>query len=1434
MKKRSKMKKLFAFFLMFLMLLSTVCIKTQTVEAAAKAKKVSLKSAAGSVSIGKTTKIKVKNAAKGTRIKYKSNKKSVAKVSKKGIVTGVKAGTAKIAVTVKKGSFSKKLTYKVTVKKPALSASRMSVGVGRSVALSVRNAPAKAKYKWSSSNSNIVSVNNGTVTGKRVGSAVVKVKVTVRKKVSYTLSCMVSVTAIPKKTYTVKFYSNGGSSVPSQVVESGQKATKPQNPIKSGYTFVGWYTNSRLTSAYDFNTPVTRNLSLYAKWAVEIPSEFTVKFETNGGNAIADQIVKRGNAVEKPADPVRDGYVFEGWYADEQLNQFYNFNDPVSKNLTLYARWTDMSKHSVTFVLNDGSMGAYEMQVVKHEEAASSPETDPERANYRFTGWYTDENAVEKYDFSSEVKGDLTLYAGWGSPDEDSEGAYNAASNLETVYSVTDLTVMEGEVQATVNVNSSSILVVSFLDKAGFFDDESWELENANVYDRVSIQTPEHCELTNITIPADTDELPEEYLVCAVLYDGDGEAVCEPYLCIDYTREYAQFQEKSVDDAEFAEKEVINFDNDPNNNFGVLAENIIEITSDGTSNLLSVSDPSESEKEEGMTVVETDEDITGDLGDITEEYQRVYTFRNPDQTVENLQPGDKILFSSAESIQQYLIKIETVEKDADGSVLVTEASDTMLTDFYQFLKVDADGSKEAKAGQENTAASRIDLIDIDETFKYSIGNKIEYKPMEDFKISVALNGGGSVRIKMAYDIHLFKENYFECSVVSSAEVKAEIKAELSVSDKKELKTELKAPKIAIPTNIPGLEIYSAITVPVSAEISGGAALTISTKAEQGFTYNTNSGRQNVDKRETTVNLHFTGKAEVSAGPKITLGVGLLNEVLTAEVAAQAGVKVTVSEDTDIGHVTTAESIHACTLCLKGEAKWFAKVTAKLKYKLSDKLSGDAFAAELLNFEGWMNPFGICPGKFHLSLINDQDSLYQGNPHFEFAECTNKKYKTVVEVCDADGNICSGNPIIIRKQNGGQADTGMATHTFYLYNGIYLAGSSIDDRSVNKAFVVNKAAQTVRLKAEASKGIVRGKVCDAETGDPVGGAIIQFIQEDMKIATYSSQEDGSFSTLLPDGSYRIEISKSGYIPITTYDTFENSGTKYMETFRMAPDDQIGRGGFAGQITDAVTGDPVSDVTLQLRSGWNAPEEHEVIQTLTTDSNGEFLYDITELYGTIWGLPSGAYSLTASKEDYATMQFNVMVHPNEVTENQDATISPALAEDEYRIILRWGATPSDLDSHYNAITTDGWWEHVYYSDMDGQTASLDWDARSSYGPETITVTGFDQLKNGFIYSVHDYSNEGYDYCTELSSSGAYVTLLRGNKRLKTYYVPTGRDGTVWNVFSIDKYGTITDLNTFGYAYDDEVGSDYIDATVYGKNMDLFSRRKLVSDIKEKKHK
>jgi len=66
--------------------------------------------------------------------------------------------------------------------------------------------------------------------------------------------------------FTVTFDSNGGSSVPSQTINSGATATRPTNPTRSGYTFVDWYSNSGLTTVYNFSTPITGNITLYAKW----------------------------------------------------------------------------------------------------------------------------------------------------------------------------------------------------------------------------------------------------------------------------------------------------------------------------------------------------------------------------------------------------------------------------------------------------------------------------------------------------------------------------------------------------------------------------------------------------------------------------------------------------------------------------------------------------------------------------------------------------------------------------------------------------------------------------------------------------------------------------------------------------------------------------------------------------------------------------------------------------------------------------------------------------------------------------------------------------------------------------------------------------------------------------------------------------------------
>lgn len=80
--------------------------------------------------------------------------------------------------------------------------------------------------------------------------------------------------------YTVKFDTLGGSEIDSVKVNSGGKLTKPADPTREGYTFEGWFTDKECTTAYDFDTKVTKSFTLYAKWAEKeiIPIEWKNPF----------------------------------------------------------------------------------------------------------------------------------------------------------------------------------------------------------------------------------------------------------------------------------------------------------------------------------------------------------------------------------------------------------------------------------------------------------------------------------------------------------------------------------------------------------------------------------------------------------------------------------------------------------------------------------------------------------------------------------------------------------------------------------------------------------------------------------------------------------------------------------------------------------------------------------------------------------------------------------------------------------------------------------------------------------------------------------------------------------------------------------------------------------------------------------------------------
>ena len=174
---------------------------------------------------------------------------------------------------------------------------------------------------------------------------------------------------------TVNFES-GGSEVPSQTVQYGEKVKEPEEPVREGYTFNGWYTDLDKTQLWDFAKDVVQgNMTLYAGWLegeapVQTETETDgdsfpwwlmglgllllllllilllllgkkkVTFDSCGGTPIDAVYVKKGEKLERPMTPVKPGAMFIGWYTGEVAGIPWNFETgEVKKSMTLYARW---------------------------------------------------------------------------------------------------------------------------------------------------------------------------------------------------------------------------------------------------------------------------------------------------------------------------------------------------------------------------------------------------------------------------------------------------------------------------------------------------------------------------------------------------------------------------------------------------------------------------------------------------------------------------------------------------------------------------------------------------------------------------------------------------------------------------------------------------------------------------------------------------------------------------------------------------------------------------------------------------------------------------------------------------------------------------------------------------------------------------------------
>lgn len=287
----------------------------------------------------------IKLSLKGAIVKsFNSSNKKIATVSKEGKVVAKRKGKATITVVDVNG---KKYICKITVEDPSLNKKSVTLQIKQSYRLKLNGNT--QKVSWSSSNESVARVDSkGRVTAYSEGNAVITAKVG-----NKSFKCKITVKSeeIPEITPT-----------PEPSVEP--TATPTPNPTETPTptpTSIPWYPD--YPDPMETPTPEPTATPIPEPTATPIPTPtpiyYTIEFDCNGGSEVEKQIVEEGKLIDKPSDPTRSGYIFDGWYLDDEK---YDFSIAPTANLTLMASWIIEDTNDN---LNDGVIDEGDLQYLQ-------------------------------------------------------------------------------------------------------------------------------------------------------------------------------------------------------------------------------------------------------------------------------------------------------------------------------------------------------------------------------------------------------------------------------------------------------------------------------------------------------------------------------------------------------------------------------------------------------------------------------------------------------------------------------------------------------------------------------------------------------------------------------------------------------------------------------------------------------------------------------------------------------------------------------------------------------------------------------------------------------------------------------------------------------------------------------------------------------------
>jgi len=190
-------------------------------------------------------------------------------------------------------------------------------------------------------------------------------------------------------TYTINQYKVTfvveGVTVKEEMLDFGSAISAPENPTKTGHTFTGW------NPAVDTTVP-SHDVTYVAQFTI---NQYTITFDTDGGSEIAPITQNYNTAITTPADPTKTGYTFAGW--DKAIPATM-----PAENITIKAIWT-INKYMLTYKVDGNVYKQYEVEY----NAAITPETEPTKEGYTFSGWSEIPAAMPANDV--EVNGTFTI-----------------------------------------------------------------------------------------------------------------------------------------------------------------------------------------------------------------------------------------------------------------------------------------------------------------------------------------------------------------------------------------------------------------------------------------------------------------------------------------------------------------------------------------------------------------------------------------------------------------------------------------------------------------------------------------------------------------------------------------------------------------------------------------------------------------------------------------------------------------------------------------------------------------------------------------------------------------------------------------------------------------------------------------------------------------